>query len=237
MLQRVMRWIPLVTILLILISVVYFRWYEYLSLEMMQKNHQQLQAWTSQHYWQAVIFFIAIYVFVVAVSIPGATVLTMTGGLLFGVVPGIIYVVVSATIGACLIFLAVKTTLGSYLNHYLGRKANVWMARLEKGFQKDAFNYTLFLRLVPLCPFWVVNIVPALLNVHLRAFFLATFLGIIPGAFVYVLVGNGLSHILQTDVVPDLSIIFQPAVLLPILALAFLSLIPVFYKKFKKHHD
>jgi len=91
----------------------------------------------------------------------------------------------------------------------------------------------LFLRLVPLFPFWVVNIVPALLDVRLRVFVLATFLGIIPGSFVYILVGNGLDSVLNAGKEPNFGIIFQPEVLIPILALALLSLVPILYKKLR----
>jgi len=230
MAKRLTRWIPLLIIIMVLAFIIYFRWYEYLSFHSLQQHHLQLETWTAQHYWLAVVLFMAIYIIAVAVSIPGATILTLTGGFLFGIVPGTIYVVLSATIGATLIFLAVKTALGSYLEE----KAGGWVSRMEHGFQKDAFNYLLFLRLVPLFPFWVINIVPALLDVRLRVFALATFLGIIPGGLVYVLVGHGLGSIFERNQTPNFSIIFEPQILIPILALAILSIVPIIYKKWKR---
>ncbi len=210
--------------------IIYFKWYEYLSFSALQAHHQQLQQWISQHYVLTVFLYMLIYIIAVAVSVPGATILTLVGGFLFGIIPGTIYVVISATIGACLIFLAVKTAFARWLEE----KAKGWVSRMEKGFQENAFSYTLFLRFVPLFPFWVINIVPALLDVRLRTFFFATILGIIPGSFVYVLVGNGLGSILNTGEEPNLGIIFQPEVLLPLLALALLALVPILYKKFKR---
>lgn len=114
------------------------------------------------------------------------------------------------------------------------KKTSRWIKGMEQGFKDNAFSYLLVLRLVPLFPFWLVNIVPALLGVSKRTFVFATFMGIIPGSFVYVLVGNGLGHIFDANQTPDLSIIFDAKVLLPLLGLALLSLLPVVYKFVKR---
>lgn len=226
---KITRFIPLFVLLVALALFFYFRLYEYLNFTTLEKHHLQLQQWTTQHYFLAVIGFMLIYIIAVAVSIPGVLFLTILGGFLFGPVWGVVYVVISATIGAVLIFMAVETALGKWLES----KASGWVAKMEKGFQENAFNYLLILRLVPLFPFFIVNIVPALLNVRLRIFVLATFFGIIPGSFVYALVGNGLGHVFSLGQTPDLGIIFSPAILMPILGLALLSLIPLIYKKIK----
>lgn len=231
--HAILRWIPLALIALAFFLVFYFRWYHYLSFETLQQYHQFLAQRTQEHYVLTVIIFIAIYITAVAISIPGATFITLTGGFLFGLFWGTLFVVFSATIGATLLFLAVNTALGSWLE----RRAIRWIKKMERGFQKNAFNYLLFLRLVPLFPFWLVNIVPALLNVPLRTFLIATFIGIIPGSFVYVSVGNGLSHIFAAGETPNLGIIFSTPILIPLIGLALLSLIPVLYKKFKDKHD
>jgi len=227
------RWIPIVIILIVIACIIYFRWYEYLSFSALQQHHLQLEQWTAQHYWLTVLVFMLIYIVAVAASMPGALILTMLGGYLFGIIPGTIYVVISATIGACLIFLAVETAFG----RWLGSKATGWVSRMEKGFQKNAFSYTLFLRLVPIFPFFIVNIVPALLDVRFRVFALATLIGIIPGTFVYILVGNGLGSILQTGQEPNMGIIFQPQVLIPLLVLAAMALVPTIYKKLKRRKN
>lgn len=225
------RWIPLLLLVLALIFIFAFRLDQYLSFVALEKYHNQLQAWTEQHYVLAVCLFMIIYIIVVAISLPGATFLTIVGGFLFGYLWGTVYVVISATIGACLIFVAVKTALGEVLE----QKARGWVRRLEHGFQKNALNYLLFLRLVPLFPFFIVNIVPALLGVRFREFVLATFFGIIPGSLVYVLVGNGLGELLALGKRPNIDIIFEPEIFLPILGLAILVLVPVIYKKMKNN--
>ncbi len=231
--RRFMRWLPLAVLAALLIVVVAMGWYRYLSFSSLSTYHKFLEDWTHAHYALSTCIFILSYIVSVAISLPGATFLTLLGGYLFGIVAGTVYVVFGATVGAVLLFLAVKTALGNWLQ----RKAHGWVSRMEIGFQKNAFNYLLFLRLVPIFPFWVINIVPALLNVRMRIFFVATLIGIIPGSLVYVAVGNGLGRILEQGGTPDLSIIFQPSILIPIVCLALLSLLPVVYKKVSHRHD
>lgn len=229
-----LRWLPLLIILLILASVIYFQLYTYLSFESLKEHRQFLSHWTQEHFILASIIFMVVYIIAVAISIPGAIFLTLTGGFLFGLFYGTIYVVISATIGSIIIFLAMKTALRQYLEKLTGR----FIKQMEHGFKENAFSYLMVLRLVPLFPFWVVNIVPALLGVSLRTFALTTFLGIIPGSFVYVWVGAGLSYIFESQQTPNLKIIFMPQILLPLLALAVLSIIPLLYKKiFRKNND
>jgi uncharacterized membrane protein YdjX (TVP38/TMEM64 family) len=231
--KKLLKWLPIILLIVLLIIAISMGWYRFFTFQAISNNHHFLQQWTEQHYAASICVFMLIYIVAVAISIPGATFLTLLGGFLFGIVAGTIYVVVSATIGSILIFLAVKTALGGWLQ----QKAGGWVSKMEKGFQKDAMSYLLFLRLVPIFPFWVVNIVPALLNVRLRMFVIATFVGIIPGSLVYVSVGNGLSSIFEEGGTPDMSIIFKPAILVPILLLAILSLVPIIYKKLRKSHD
>ena len=104
---------------------------------------------------------------------------------------------------------------------------------MEEGFRRDALSYLLVLRLIPIFPFWLVNIVPAFLGVPLRTYVLGTFVGIIPGSFVYASVGNGLGAVFDAGGTPDLGIIFAPAILLPIVGLAVLALLPIVYRRFK----
>jgi uncharacterized membrane protein YdjX (TVP38/TMEM64 family) len=137
--------------------------------------------------------------------------------------------VVGGTLGAVCVFLAARTAFGNLLR----AKAGPALRRMEAGFRDSAFSYMLFLRLIPLFPFWLVNLVPAFLGVSLRTYVVATFVGVIPGALVYASLGNGLGAILDAGGEPDLGIVFQPNILLPLLALAVLALAPVAYKKFK----
>lgn len=203
---------------------------QYLSFQALKTHHTTLIRWTNHHYFVSVLTFMVIYSIAVAISIPGATLFTLTGGFLFGLILGTIYVVVSATIGATLVFLAVRYALASWVAERTGK----WIKKMRHGFAEDALSYLLILRLIPLFPFWVVNIIPALLNVPTRTYIMGTFFGIIPGTFVYVYLGTGLSHLFDQDKTPNYKIIFEPEILLPLIALAILSFLPTAYKRIKR---
>ncbi|MDQ4136229.1 MAG: VTT domain-containing protein, partial [Pseudomonadota bacterium] len=172
---------------------------------------------------------ILFYAAVVALSVPGGAVMTIAGGFLFGLWLGTACVVVGATLGAVAVFLIAKTALGEPLR----ARAGPWLRRMEAGFRENAFNYLLVLRLIPLFPFWLVNLVPAFLGVPLGTYVLATFLGIVPGSLVYASVGSGLGAVFDRGETPDLGIVFEPQILGPIVGLAVLALLPVIYRKYK----
>ncbi len=207
--------------------------HRHLSLAALAENRQALAGWVEANPTLAPGGFVLAYATAVALSVPGAIFLTLAGGLLFGVFPGTLYVVAGATLGATVLFLAARTALGDLLRS----KAGPRMAKLEDGFRRDALSYLLFLRLVPAFPFWLVNLVPALLGVGLPTFVLGTFLGIIPGTLVYVSVGNGLGAVLDGGGTPDLGIVLTPAVLLPLLGLALLSLVPILVRKVRRPQE
>jgi uncharacterized membrane protein YdjX (TVP38/TMEM64 family) len=207
----------------------YFNLYQYLSLETLKEKRAILEGWTEHHYILISLAFIAIYITTVALTIPGATILTLTGGFLFGITAGTIYVVIGATLGACIIFYAAKTAF----REMFYAKSGKLMHKMEAGFKSNAFNYMLFLRLLPIFPFFVINIIAGLLGIKFRTFFFGTLFGIIPGSLIYVSVGNSLNAVFDQNKTPDLGIIFQPQVLIPIIALALISLIPILYKKYK----
>lgn len=230
-LVQLKRWLPLLLILLMLALILSTGLHKYLTFESLKSHRNILLEWTKEHFLLSSLAYVTIYIIAVAVSIPGATFLTLAGGFLYGPIFGSILVIISATTGATLLYFAVQTSLGNWLS----QKATGWINRMRMGFQENAFSYLLFLRLMPLFPFWVINIVPALLGVSASTFIVATFFGIMPGSVVYVLVGNGLSHIFATNQPPNLRIIFDPVVLYPLLALAALSVMPVIYQKFFKN--
>ena len=230
MLKTIKRWTLLVLLLILLGLFFYFQLYQYLSFDSLKANRALLLAWSEQHLVWVALAFIGIYTISVACSIPGATFLTLAGGFIFGPWFGTLWVVVSATLGAFIVFLAVELAL----RDWVAKKAAKWLKPMEKGFQHNAFSYLLFLRLVPLFPFWLVNIVPALLGVSKRTFVIATLIGIIPGSFVYVLVGNCLGHVFDANETPNLGIIFDPKVFIPLLVLALLSLVPIIYKMIQR---
>jgi uncharacterized membrane protein YdjX (TVP38/TMEM64 family) len=230
MLKYVQRFGPILLLGLLFVIFFYFRLDSYLSFESLKLNRALLVTWTEQHHIASLLIFALIYMLAVAISIPGAWFLTLTAGFLFGPMLGTAVVICSATLGAFMVYLAVKYAL----RDWVATKTTRWLKSMEQGFQDNAFSYLLFLRLVPLFPFWLVNIVPALLGIPTRTYITATFIGIIPGSFVYVLVGNGLGHVFDANQTPNLAILKDPVILLPLIALALLALIPIIYKKFKK---
>lgn len=233
MLTFLKRWLPLLLILAGLAVFFYFDLSQLMNFTQLKSQRFALLAWTESHYAQAVLIYMLVYILAVAISIPGAVFFTIISGFLFGVILGTLYVVVSATLGAMCVFLSVKTALEPWIS----KKTNYWIKKMRIGFQKDAFQYLIFLRLAPLFPFWVVNIVASLMGVRTSTFFLTTFIGIIPGSFVYVLLGNGLGQILDQNNAPNLGILLTPPVFIPLLALALLSLLPTLlkWKKGKRH--
>ena len=199
--------------------------YRYLNFAALAENRDWLCNLVQHWGFLAVLVYIAVYGILIALSVPGAAVLTIAGGFLFGTWIGAVCAVIGATLGATALFLAARAGLGG-----LAQRAGRFVGRLEAGFRVDAFNYLLALRLVPIFPFWLVNLVPALVGVSLPIFVLATFLGIIPGSFVYASLGNGLGSVVEE---PDLAIVFKPRVIFPIVGLALLALIPVGYKRWR----
>lgn len=223
------RWIFLIILIITLGLFFYFDLQRYFTFDALKQHRQFLLAWTQAHYFLAVSLYIAAYTLAVAISFPGATFFTLVGGFLFGIVFGTLYVVISATLGALGIFLAVRTALEPYMK----KRASKWIDSMRQGFQKNAMQYLLILRFIPLFPFWVVNIAAALLGVNTSTFVFATFIGIIPGSIVYVLIGSGLGHVLDQNKMPNLNIIFQPEILIPLILLAILSCLPSIYKFIK----
>ncbi|MDP6603785.1 MAG: TVP38/TMEM64 family protein [Rhodospirillales bacterium] len=202
----------------------------YLGFEALRDHRQTLLVWRSEHHVLSAVGYVLLYAPIVAFSIPGAVWMTIAGGFLFGLWAATGYVVVGATAGATALFLAARLGLGEAFR----ARAGPTVRKMEKGFRENALSYLLVLRLIPLFPFWLVNLVPAFLGVRLSTFVLGTFLGIIPGSFVYVLVGNGLAMIIDAGKQPDLGVIFEPEVLIPICGLVLLSLIPIAYKKLRR---
>ncbi len=201
----------------------------FFNFESLGEHRATLLRWVHDNAVLAVFTYMAIYAGALVVFPPSGAMLTITGGFLFGAFQAGSYVVFAATFGATLLFLVAKTTVGEFLRE----RAGPWLKRMEAGFKENELNYLLVLRLIPLFPFWLVNIAPAFLGVSLRNYVIATFFGIIPGTFVYASVGNGLGALLDAGAEPDLGIIFRPEILLPIIGLALLALLPVVYKKIK----
>lgn len=202
----------------------------HVSLQNLADHRGELTGFVERNGATAALAYVGAYAAAVAFSVPGATLLTVTGGFLFGTALATGFAVAGATLGAVAVFVAARSALGGLLR----AKAGPWVARLEAGFRENAFSYMLFLRLVPLFPFWLVNLVPAMLGVPLVTYATATLIGIVPGALVYASVGNGLGTVLDAGGTPDLGVVFSADVLLPILGLGVLALVPVGVKALRE---
>lgn len=219
------RLAPAAILLVGLVLFLLFGLERYFSFEMLSRHHAALAAWVASHDALSVLGFVLVYGLVVAFSLPIAIIITPLGGFLFGVWMGAALSVIGATLGSVAVFLAARSALRDLFR----ARAGATLARFEEGFRRDGFSYLLFLRLVPIFPFWLVNIVPALLGMRLGPYTLATLIGIIPAAIVYAGVGAGFGMLFERGEVPDLGVIFEWRFLLPLLGLAALALVPVLY--------
>lgn len=201
----------------------------FVSPEALKEHHTALKGWVADNGVLAVLAYMGVYAAMIAFSVPGGAVMTVAGGLLFGTLLATASVVIAATLGATAVFMAVKWGLGDLLR----ARAGPTLKKMEAGFRENALSYLLVLRLVPLFPFWLVNLAPAFLGVSLRVYVVGTFLGIIPGTFVFALVGNGAGAVLEAGGALDFRIVFKPEILAPIIGLAALALIPVIYKRLR----
>ncbi|MFQ5488963.1 MAG: TVP38/TMEM64 family protein, partial [Gammaproteobacteria bacterium] len=199
----------------------------YLTLEALQSHRNTLLAYTEAHYSLALLLTVLLYTLATSLSIPGATVLSLATGLLFGRWMGMAVILAAATLGAVLVFLAAR-----YLFAEAARRRMPPLAqRLSAGFQRNGFHYLLFLRLVPLFPFWLVNLVPAFTAMRLRSYFLATLIGIAPGSFVFANLGQSLGRIDSLDQ------LLSGEMLLALGLLGVFALIPVAAKRLKGNSD
>lgn len=203
---------------------------EYVNLETLKANREYLAGLVDSNFIMVFAGFIALYALLVGISFPGAGFLSIFGGFLFGTLTGTFGIVIGATIGACIIYTVVKYALGESM----AQKMGPYMKKFEEGLNKNELSYLFILRLVPIFPFFVVNVVPALFNVKFRNYAMSTGLGIIPGSLVYASIGDGASAIFEQGGDLKLSgVMTEPRVLFPIIGLAILAMIPIVYNKFK----
>jgi len=222
------RFIPLAIILVVAVIGI-FTLRDYLTFETLRENREALLAFRDANYVATVAVFIAAYIAIVAFSLPGATVATLTGGFLFATFPGALFNITGATIGATLIFLAARWGLGERLAAKMDASEGK-VKRIKEGIDENQWSMLFLIRLVPAVPFFVANLLPAFLEVPLHRFVISTFIGIIPGAVVYTSVGAGLGEVFARGESPDLGVIFEPQILLPILGLCALAALPILIK-------
>jgi uncharacterized membrane protein YdjX (TVP38/TMEM64 family) len=227
-------------------------WHKLLTFKTIGLNYEMLRAFIADNIVTALLAYVATYIAVVALSLPGALVMTLAGGLLFGWQIGAPATVVAATIGATIIFLIARTSFGEAL----AQKAGPWLTKLRDGFKENALSYLLFLRLVPAFPFFVVNLAPALLGVPVGTFVIGTALGIIPGTFAFSVAGSSLGSIVEAQNAVykaciasggdnaesrctysiDPGTLVTNELLLAFALLGLVALIPVAYKTWSKRH-
>jgi uncharacterized membrane protein YdjX (TVP38/TMEM64 family) len=205
---------------------------DYLNFDQLAQNQEALTDWRDNNFIVASLVFLAIYVVIVAFSLPGAAIASLAGGFLFGLFPGALYNIAAATMGASIIFLAARMGFGETLSAKMDSSEGA-VKKIKDGLKEDEVSYLLIMRLVPAVPFFVANLVPALVGVGLKRFIWTTFVGIIPGAVVYTWVGSGLADVFANGETPNLGIIFEWHILGPLLGLAGLALLPIVLKKLK----
>ena len=241
---------PLVALLGAMAFVFAMGWHRYLTITALAENREALRDFIAAHTLPSLAAFIALYAAAVALSLPGGAVLTIAGGFLFGWMVGGAASVFAATVGAIIVFLIARTALGDFL----AARAGPWLSRFRQGFQEDAFSYLLFLRLVPIFPFWLVNLAPGLLGVSFATYVATTILGIIPGSFAFALAGNGLDSVIEAQQAMyqsclaksgtgghescsytlDPGAILTPELIAGLVALGLVALIPVAVKWFRR---
>ena len=237
------RLAPVAAVVLVMALVFAMGWHRFLSLETLVRHRASIDGFVREHYGLAIASYVAAYVAAVALSFPGASILTIIGGVLFGWMVGAPAAMVGATTGATVVFLIARGACGESIL----RRAGPLAEKLAHGFRADAFHYLLFLRLVPLFPFWLVNLAPAVVGVRLHTFVLATALGIIPATCAYALVGGGLDSVIAAQEAayraclaagrPECRLDFSmtalvtPQLLAALVALGVVALIPVVLRK------
>ncbi|WP_299368533.1 TVP38/TMEM64 family protein [uncultured Tateyamaria sp.] len=222
------RHLPLICIALVA-AIGAFTLRDYLNFQTLADNREALLAFRDSNYVATAVVFVLAYMAVVAFSLPGASIMTLTGGFLFATFPGALFNVIGATLGAVGIFLAARWGLGARLAAKMDTSQGA-IKKIKEGIDENQWSMLFLMRLVPAVPFFVANLVPALVGVPLGRYVISTFLGIIPGAVVYTSVGAGLGEVFDRGETPDLGIIFEPAILLPILGLCALAALPIVLK-------
>lgn len=226
--KRLLKFLPIIIILVLMIGFFIFGGFDFLSFDNLKKYHETLKVFLENNKVLFPFVFILIYIAATALSIPGAIFLTILSGFLFGRYLATVYVSIGATIGASILFIAAKSVIGDFFL----KKAGTKLKKISDGFNRNAMCYMMFLRLIPLFPFWLVNIIPAFFKIRFRTFLWTTFFGIMPGTFVYAQAGVGLKSIIEQKTF-NLKSILTFETLLALTLLGIFSLLPIIFKKIK----
>ncbi|MER3425462.1 MAG: TVP38/TMEM64 family protein [Nitrospiraceae bacterium] len=207
-----------------IVAFFYFDLKQYVSLEALKENRDRLLAFTEANYTAAVLVYILLYCLQTTFSLPGAAVFTLAGGFLFGPWLGALYVNIGATSGATLAFLAARYLFRDWVERKFGDR----LGPIQEGFAKNAFSYLLTLRLIPIFPFFLVNLVSGLTRIKIGTYVAATAIGIVPGSFIYANAGRQLGSI---DAPSEIA---SPHVLGAFALLGLLALAPIAYRKLSR---
>ncbi|MGI3211010.1 TVP38/TMEM64 family protein [Roseovarius tibetensis] len=229
------RHVPLAVILIVAV-IGYFTLRDHITFDTLRDNREALLAFRDTNYAAMILAFIAVYFVIVAFSLPGAAVSSVTGGFLFGLVAGTAANVIAASLGAFAIFLAARWGLGEMLAAKI-ETSEGRLKRLKAGLHENEISVLFLIRLVPAVPFFVANLLPALVGVRFFNFALTTVLGIIPGALVFTWIGVGLGEVFDRGDTPDLSLLWEPQIIGPILGLAALAALPILVKAIRGKKD
>ena len=220
--------LPLIVIAIVaILGAVFLR--DYLTFDALSENRETLLSFRDANYLLTALVFIAAYVVIVAFSLPGATIATLTGGFLFATFPGALFNITGATIGATVIFLAARWGFGEKLGAKL-EGADGIVKKIKDGIDENQWSMLFLIRLVPAVPFFMANLIPSFLEVPTRRFVISTFFGIMPGAVVFTSVGAGLGEVFERGETPNLGIIFEPFIIGPIIGLCVLAALPIVIK-------
>jgi uncharacterized membrane protein YdjX (TVP38/TMEM64 family) len=221
------RFLPLLLLFLLFTAAVALVPGHVIGWDSLARHQDTLAQWVGAHPAAAAALYVSAYILTAALSLPHAAILTVAGGLLFGTVAGCALTVFGATIGASVLLLAIRSAFSRTLDRHRDRIP----ANLQARLARDGFSYLLAIRLVPLLPFWLVNLAAAVAGIRLAVFVPATVLGIAPASFILSSLGAGVGHVLAAGGTPDLSVLFGPRILLPMLGLAALSLLPALLRR------
>ena len=227
-----LRRLPFV-LLLVAAGLGYYLYGDALRLEALAANRLRLLALRDAHYALTVLGFMAVYVVVVVTSLPGSLILTLTGGFLFGLFPGFLFNVSAATFGAALVFSAARMGFGRDVAARIAGQGGV-IGTLQAGLKDNEWSVLLTMRLIPVIPFFLANLLPAFVGVRFLTFLITTALGILPAGLIFTSLGAGLGEVFARGEVPRLDILLQPAFGLPLLGLGLLAMLPILIKIAKR---
>jgi len=222
-----------VVILLFIIAAFGFSFFsELINFEALKENRSEISGFRDENFILSIIVFWLFYFLLVVFSLPGAAVASVSGGFLFGLNLGLLINVTAASTGATVLFILVRYGLKSFKYNQSNEFDNNFAVKIKNGLIQNQVSIMLILRLVPLVPFFLANILPALVSVRLFNFIWTTVIGIIPGGIIFTWIGAGVGEVFDRNEYPDIELLFNPAILGPLLGLTALILIPMILRHF-----